>query len=286
MLKYLENVVTLQLDVKVCNGCGMCITVCPSAVFEIKDRKAIFADRDACIECGACAINCPVNAIRVQTGAGCAAGVLLGAIGIDSCCSSTCGASPAGRESDQSSCCGPNVGNKGINDAISKELSVANKQKEMETTRSFVIYESAMCCSSGVCGPNPDKSLVELQDALDKMKGTGAKVERYNITGDPRKFRENPEVVKLMQQHRVKALPITTCNGKIIKVGAYPSLAELTGEGQENRKNETLIKLNFRAGAGCCSGKTPATSIAAQNLERIPTAVRQNTADRVAITPC
>ena len=238
MLKYLENVVTLQLDGKACNGCGMCVFVCPHAVFEIKDRKVVFADRDSCIECGACAINCPVNAIRVQTGAGCAAGVLLGAIGIDSCCSSACGASPAVAESNQSGCCGPKIEN-----------------KEIEMTKNYIIYESAMCCSSGVCGPNPDKSLIELQDALDKLKDMGAKVERYNITGDPRKFRENPEVVKLMQEHQIKALPITTCDGKVIKVGAYPSLSELRGTTQGSYNIEPLIKLNFRADAGCCSGK-------------------------------
>jgi len=33
MLRYLENVVTLQLDTETCNGCGMCVNVCPHGVF-------------------------------------------------------------------------------------------------------------------------------------------------------------------------------------------------------------------------------------------------------------
>ena len=94
MLRYLENVVTLRLNTEACNGCGMCAIVCPHGVFGIEDRKAVIIDEDACIECGACAINCPVNAIRVQTGAGCATGVLLGAIGKGCECSSSCGVSP------------------------------------------------------------------------------------------------------------------------------------------------------------------------------------------------
>jgi NAD-dependent dihydropyrimidine dehydrogenase PreA subunit len=107
MLRYLENVVTLRLDTEACNGCGMCAIVCPHEVFEIEDRKAVIADQNACIECGACAINCPVNAIRVQTGAGCATGVLLGAIGKGGeCCSSGCGVSPAVTGSSQTICCG------------------------------------------------------------------------------------------------------------------------------------------------------------------------------------
>jgi NAD-dependent dihydropyrimidine dehydrogenase PreA subunit len=255
MLKYLDNVVTLQLNVKACNGCGMCVTVCPQAVFDIRDRKAVIANRDACIECGACAINCPVNAIMVQTGAGCAAGVLLGALGIDNCCSGACGTSPAGGESDQSSCCGSGVKNKGFESDNPKAISTTYKAEDSGKASSFIIYDSAMCCSSGVCGPNADKSLIDLQDALDKLKDTGVKVERYTITGNPRKFRENAEVVKLMQEHQIKALPITTCDGKVIKVGAYPTLAELKSATQESHKDEHLVKLNFRANTGCCSGK-------------------------------
>ena len=107
MLRYLENVVTLRLDAGACNGCGMCAIVCPHEVFKIVDRKAFIADQNACIECGACAINCPVNAIRVQTGAGCAAGVLMGAIGKgNGGCSSPCGVSPAVTGTTKTSCCG------------------------------------------------------------------------------------------------------------------------------------------------------------------------------------
>ena len=31
----------------------------PRGVFEISHKKAMIADRDSCIECGACARNCP-----------------------------------------------------------------------------------------------------------------------------------------------------------------------------------------------------------------------------------
>ena len=77
-LRYLKNVVTLQLDAARCSGCGACVEVCPHAVFALGDGQAFVADRDACMECGACQRNCPADAISVRAGVGCAAAVIDG----------------------------------------------------------------------------------------------------------------------------------------------------------------------------------------------------------------
>jgi NAD-dependent dihydropyrimidine dehydrogenase PreA subunit len=79
-LRYLTGVVTLKLDEQKCNGCGKCIEVCPHAVFEIFGKKARIIDHDACMECGACAMNCSTEALTVDSGVGCAAGIIIGAI--------------------------------------------------------------------------------------------------------------------------------------------------------------------------------------------------------------
>ena len=78
--QYIPNIVTLKLDYQKCVGCGMCADVCPHDVFKIIGRKATVANRDACMECGACARNCAVGAVTVNAGVGCAAAVLSGII--------------------------------------------------------------------------------------------------------------------------------------------------------------------------------------------------------------
>lgn len=77
-LEYLRGVSTLKLDADKCIGCGMCVTVCPHAVFEVTGRKAAVIDADRCMECGACAGNCPADAIYVKKGVGCAQAVRTG----------------------------------------------------------------------------------------------------------------------------------------------------------------------------------------------------------------
>jgi len=77
-MQYLKNTVTLKLDAGLCNGCGMCVNVCPHEVFEISGKRARITDIDDCMECGACALNCQSGAISVKSGVGCAAGIIKG----------------------------------------------------------------------------------------------------------------------------------------------------------------------------------------------------------------
>ena len=85
---YLKDVVTLQLFEDKCVGCKMCTVVCPHGVFSMNNGHARVENRDACMECGACAQNCPAEAIWVKSGVGCATAVINTALGRDgsSCC--------------------------------------------------------------------------------------------------------------------------------------------------------------------------------------------------------
>lgn len=78
MMHYLSDVVTLELDPSSCNGCRRCVEVCPRAVLAMRERRVHIINRDDCIECGACSMNCESGAITVRPGVGCAAGIIAG----------------------------------------------------------------------------------------------------------------------------------------------------------------------------------------------------------------
>ena len=61
----------ITVDRDTCDGCAVCAHICPHVVFEMRDRKAVLAAVDRCVECGACQINCHPGAIEVTKGTGC-----------------------------------------------------------------------------------------------------------------------------------------------------------------------------------------------------------------------
>jgi NAD-dependent dihydropyrimidine dehydrogenase PreA subunit len=75
---YLEN--TLVYDPKLCNGCAVCVAVCPHNVFEMNDRLAQLVHPQVCMECGACQVNCVMKAIKVESGVGCASAMIRAAL--------------------------------------------------------------------------------------------------------------------------------------------------------------------------------------------------------------
>ena len=51
----------IVIDSDLCNGCGLCVKVCPYGAVELRDGKAVLNDR--CTACGACIDTCKVEAI-------------------------------------------------------------------------------------------------------------------------------------------------------------------------------------------------------------------------------
>lgn len=76
--KYIKNVAKIEFFKEKCTSCGRCLEVCPQAVFKKIDNKVSLVDKDFCMECGACALNCPFDAVKVKSGVGCTSAIITG----------------------------------------------------------------------------------------------------------------------------------------------------------------------------------------------------------------
>jgi len=89
------------------------------------------------------------------------------------------------------------------------------------------IYDPAMCCSTGLCGPVLDPVLVRMNDALLALKKQGVEVERFNLAQEPKAFIANKTVADLLHKNGKKILPMTLVNGEVLLTAEYPSYEKL-----------------------------------------------------------
>jgi hypothetical protein len=89
------------------------------------------------------------------------------------------------------------------------------------------IFDPAMCCPTGVCGPSVDPELTRVASAVYSLEKKGFNIKRYQLTNDPNKFAENSEVNKVLHEKGPDALPAILVNDQLVKVGGYPSNEEL-----------------------------------------------------------
>lgn len=89
------------------------------------------------------------------------------------------------------------------------------------------IYDPALCCSSGLCGPGVDPVLVKMNDAVLTLKKQGVEIERFNLAQQAQAFLTNKTVAELLNKNGKKALPITVVNGELFRTGEYPSYEDL-----------------------------------------------------------
>lgn len=89
------------------------------------------------------------------------------------------------------------------------------------------IFEPSLCCATGVCGPEPDKDLIELQNTILILSKAMVDVKRYAINQAPLAFTGNPVVKQFITTEGPGKLPLTLLDGQIIKKGSYPTIDDL-----------------------------------------------------------
>ena len=88
-------------------------------------------------------------------------------------------------------------------------------------------FDPPMCCPTGLCGPTLDQTLLDVNEMILSIQKENLRVERYQMASNPNAFLGNAEVMKLVREKQMEALPIIVVRGKVVKVGAYPSAAEV-----------------------------------------------------------
>lgn len=88
--------------------------------------------------------------------------------------------------------------------------------------RRVELYEPAMCCQTGVCGPSIDQQLIDVREDLRWAQSRGAEVARHNLGSDPDAFVANPKVTG------EAALPVLVVDGDVAIHGRYATREELT----------------------------------------------------------
>ena len=111
------------------------------------------------------------------------------------------------------------------------------------------IFDPAMCCSTGVCGPSVDPELTRVASAVYSLEKKGFNIKRYQLTSDPDKFAENDEITRVFQEKGPDALPVVLVNDKAVKIGSYPTnkeFAEWFGVSPEVLTEKPKVRISLK----------------------------------------
>ena len=134
------------------------------------------------------------------------------------------------------------------------------------------VYDPALCCSSGVCGPSPDEALIAFAGVLELVKKEGVEVKRFNLAQEPMAFANKPEVKAVLEKDGEDGLPLLFLDGELYFRGAYPSGDQLRkvlglkvaepccsddsecGSGEKESASTSFVKVSAAqaAGSSCC----------------------------------
>jgi sulfur carrier protein ThiS len=84
------------------------------------------------------------------------------------------------------------------------------------------IYDRALCCSTGVCGPEVDPDLPRFAGDIEWLKSQGHRVARFNLAQSPMAFVENKKVHEILGKEGTECLPLIVVDGEIVSRKEYP----------------------------------------------------------------
>jgi len=110
---------------------------------------------------------------------------------------------------------------------MSNVISILNTLPASIPPADVEFFDPPLCCPTGLCGPTLDQTLLDVNQMILTLQGEKVRVERYQMISHPNAFVGNKQVMKLVREKQLEALPIVLVHGKVIKAGAYPRLEEI-----------------------------------------------------------
>lgn len=103
--------------------------------------------------------------------------------------------------------------------------------------KTIEIFDPAMCCPTGLCGPNINPNLMRIAAAVQFFQKQGVNIKRHNLRDEPGLYVSNTVVNDYLQEKGAERLPVVLVDGEIAVAGEYPTNEKLT--------EWTGISLNF-----------------------------------------
>jgi len=122
----------------------------------------------------------------------------------------------------------PAPGASSAGDHSATDVSIAAAPSGEVLGGTVQLYDPAMCCPTGLCGPGVDPALLQVARDVRWLQARGVRVERFGLTQEPQAFVANPRMAGLLQAFGDQALPAAVVNGRIVAHGRYPTRDELS----------------------------------------------------------
>ena len=124
---------------------------------------------------------------------------------------------------------------------------------------SIHVYEPALCCNTGVCGPDPAQELVTFTADLKHLQDRGADIARHNLASDVQAFAQSEAARSFLQVAGSEGLPLVLVDGVTVLTGRYPTRDELVRWAglDAEQASAAADDVGTVPAGGCCGSSAP-----------------------------
>ena len=113
---------------------------------------------------------------------------------------------------------------------MNERISMMNVVPAKTSPADVEFFDPPMCCPTGLCGPTLDQTLLDVNEMILALQRENLRVERYQMSSNPKAFLGNAEVMRLVRENEMKGPADYLCAGQGCQNGNLPE----NGRSQSN----------------------------------------------------